>query len=126
MKKLLVVAIAVFMMAGTSAAAEFNTGVVADNAAATVQQQNVVEKMIALIKNYTKKINATKSIEELQAVAVEFAEVAQKFEEINAKEAAKFEETATEAQKAKYEKELNAALKAMEQATMNKVKEFAY
>ena len=57
MKKLLVVAIAVFMMAGTSAAAEFNTGVVADNAAATVQQQNVVEKMIALIKNYTKKIN---------------------------------------------------------------------
>ena len=53
MKKLLVVAIAVFMMAGTSAAAEFNTGVVADNAAATVQQQNVVEKMIALIKNYT-------------------------------------------------------------------------
>ena len=126
MKKLLVVAIAVFMMAGTSAAAEFNTGVVADNAAATVQQQNVVEKMIAFIKNYTKKINATKSIEELQAVAVEFAEVAQKFEEINAKEAAKFEETATEAQKAKYEKELNAALKAMEQATMNKVKEFAY
>lgn len=126
MKKLLVVAIAVFMMAGTSAAAEFNTGVVADNAAATVQQQNVVEKMIALIKNYTKKINATKSIEELQSIAEEFAAAAEKFEKVNAAAIAEFEETATEAQKAKYEKELNAALKAMEQATMNKVKEFAY
>ena len=102
MKKLLVVAIAVFMMAGTSAAAEFNTGVVADNAAATVQQQNVVEKMIALIKNYTKKINATKSIEELQSIAEEFAAAAEKFEKVNAAAIAEFEETATEAQKAKY------------------------
>ena len=126
MKKFLMVAIAAFMMAGTSVAAELNANVVVDNAVVSNQQQNVADKMIALLKNYTKKINATKSVEELQAVAVEFAEVAQKFEEINAKEAAKFEETATEAQKAKYEKELNAALKAMEQATMNKVKEFAY
>lgn len=125
MKKFLMVAIAAFMMAGTSVAAELNANVVVDNAVVSNQQQNVADKMIALLKNYTKKINATKSVEELQAVAVEFAEVAQKFEEINAKEAAKFEETATEAQKAKYEKELNAALKAMEQATMKKMMEFS-
>ena len=125
MKKFLMVAIAAFMMAGTSVAAELNANVVVDNAVVSNQQQNVADKMIALLKNYTKKINATKSVEELQAVAVEFAEVAQKFEEINAKEAAKFEETATEAQKAKYEKELNAALKAMEQATMTTMMEFS-
>lgn len=127
MKKFLTTAVAAFMMAGTSVAAEVNACAVVDKPSVSVQQQqNVAEKMIALLKSYTKKINATKSIEELQSVVEEFAAAAEKFEKENAVAIAEFEKTATEAQKAKYEKELMQVLKAMEQATTNKAMEFAY
>ena len=63
MKKLLMVAIAVFVMSGT-AVATVNV-IVVNNNVTTVQSGNAIDKFIALIKSYTKKVNATKTIDEL-------------------------------------------------------------
>ena len=59
MKKFLMAAIAVFMMAGTTIAAE--NVVVVNNEVTTTVSENAADKLIALIKSYTNKINAAKN-----------------------------------------------------------------
>ena len=53
MKKFLMAAIAVFMMAGTTIAAE--NVVVVNNEVTTTVSENAADKLIALIKSYTNK-----------------------------------------------------------------------
>ena len=67
MKKFLMAAIAVFMMAGTAFATE--SVVMVNNNVVTVQSGNVIDKMIALVKGFTKEINAVQTLGELMKVA---------------------------------------------------------
>lgn len=124
MKNFLMAAIAVFMMAGTSVAAGFENSSVAENAVISNQQkQNVIDKMIVMIKGYTKKVNAVKSAEELLKVSEQCFEEMKAFEEKHADEIMAIEGTLTEAQMKKYEAALDKALSEFESAVEKKTNE---
>ena len=114
-------AIAVFMMSGTAVATE--NVVVVNNNATTVQTGNVIDKLITLINGYTKKINAVKSVEELQKWAEECYDEMMGFEEKHADEIIKLEKTLTEEQMARYETKLEQAMEAFEAAAEKKAEE---
>jgi hypothetical protein len=122
MKTFLIAAIAALMMAGTSVAAGMGNNSVADNVVIG-NQQNAVEKVIALIKGYTKKIDAVKSVDELMKVAEQCFEEMTAFEEKYADEIIAMEETLTEAKMKKYEAELEKAMIEFEAAVDRKAKE---
>ena len=88
MKKFLMAAIAVFMMAGTSVASE-NVAVVENNVTTTVSE-NAVDKVIAMVKGYIQKINAAKTMEELMGLAEAFGEEMMSLEEKYGDEIARF------------------------------------
>ena len=118
MKMFLMAVLAVFMMSGTSVAAEAN--VIIENATASVQQQqNVVDKMISMINSFTKKINATKTIDELMKVGDQCYTDMMEFQEKYEKEMMAIENTLTEKQKQEYEKKIEKALTEFE-AAINK------
>ena len=122
MKKFLMAAIAVFMMAGTAVATESHVEVKSD--VAMTQQENVADKLIALIKDYTKKINAAKTIDELMQVSEQCYNEMMDFLKKYEKEIMALEGTLTEAQQAAYEKKLEAAMAEFEAAAERKAKEF--
>ena len=122
MKKFLMAAIAVFMMAGTAVASE---GIVAvENSVNTVADENVADKMIALIKDYTKKIEAAETMETLDAVYKEFEQAIASFSKDNAAEIAKFDAELTGKMKEKYEAELSKVMKQFESALEKKAMKF--
>ena len=122
MKKFLMTAIAVFMMAGTALATENHVEVKSD--VAMTQQENVADKLIALIKGYTKKINAAKTIDELIQVSEQCYNEMMDFQKKYEKEIMALDGTLTEAQQAAYEKKLQAAMDEFEAAAERKAKEF--
>ena len=121
MKKFLMAAVAVFMMSGTAVATE--NVVVVDNNVTTVQSGNVIDKMIALLKGFTKEINAVKTVDELMKVAEKYYEEMMTFEEKYADEIARLEKTLTEAQMEEYEAKLEAALAEFEAAVEKKTEQ---
>ena len=114
-------AIAVFMMAGTAVATENHVEVKSD--VAMTQQENVADKLIALIKGYTKKVDAVKSVEELLKCCEECCDEMMGFEEKHADEIIKLEKTLTEEQMARYEIKLEQATEAFEAAVERKTEE---
>lgn len=124
MKKILLAAVAVLMMTGTSVAAEVKGNDSVNTVIVSVQKQNILDKTIALIEAYTKKIDAAKSLDELLAVLEEMGEAMSAFEKNNGKEADAFEATLTEQQRANYEKKAEAAAKKLEETTKKKMKQF--
>ena len=115
-------AIALFMMAGTAVATENHVEVKSD--VAMTQQENVADKLIALIKGYTKKVNAVKSVEELLKCCEECYDEMMDFQKKYEKEIMALEGSLTEAQQAAYEKKLDAAMAEFEAAAERKAKEF--
>ena len=91
-------AIALFMMAGTAVATENHVEVKSD--VAMTQQENVADKLIALIKGYTKKINAAKTIDELIQVSEQCYTEMMEFQEKNMEEIMALDATLTEEQQA--------------------------
>lgn len=124
MKKILLAAVAVLMMTGTSVAAEVKGNDPVNTVTVSVQKQNILDKTIALIEAYTKKIDAAKSRDELQTIVVEMGVAMSAFEKNNGKEADAFEATLTEQQRANYEKKAEAAAKKLEETTKKKMKQF--
>lgn len=122
MKKFLMAAIAVFMMAGTAIASESIVAV--ENSVNTVADENVADKMIALIKDYTKKIEAAETMETLDAVYKEFEQAMATFSKDNAAEIAKFDAELTGKIKEKYEAELSKVMKQFESALEKKAMKF--
>ena len=122
MKKFLMAAIAVFMMAGTAVASESIVAV--ENSVNTVADENVADKMIALIKDYTKKIEAAETMETLDAVYKEFEQAMATFSKDNAAEIAKFDAELTGKIKEKYEAELSKVMKQFESALEKKAMKF--
>ena len=112
------------MMTGTSVAAEVKGNDSVNTVIVSVQKQNILDKTIALIEAYTKKIDAAKSLDELLAVLEEMGEAMSAFEKNNGKEADAFEATLTEQQRANYEKKAEAAAKKLEETTKKKMKQF--
>ena len=121
MKKFLMAAIAVFMMAGTAFATE--SVVMVNNNVVTVQSGNVIDKMIALVKGFTKEINAVQTLGELMKVAEKCYEEMMTFEEKYVGEIARLAETLTEAQMEEYEAKLEQALEAFEAAAEKKTEQ---
>ena len=111
MKKFLMAAVAVFMMSGTVVA---NNAVVEKNVVAVAADENVADKLIALMKSYTTKANAATSMEALEKIYTEFEAAMANFAEKNTDEIAEFEANITDETKKKYEVALQ---KAMEQLT---------
>ena len=112
MKKFFMAAIAVFMMSGAAVASE---SVVAEKSVVTaVANDNVADKLLALMKNYTTKANAATSMEALEKIYAEFEAAMTEFGEKNADEIAEFDANISEDAKKKYEVALQ---KAMEQLT---------
>ena len=124
MKKILLTTVAVLMMTGTSVAAEVKGNDSVNTVTVSVQKQNILDKTIALIEAYTKKIDAAKSLDELLAVLEEMGVAMSAFEKNNGKEADAFEATLTEQQRANYEKKAEAAAKKLEETTKKKMKQF--
>lgn len=124
MKKILLVAVAVFMMAGNSFAAEMNGTYTVLNSAISVDEENAMDKFIAIINGYTKKIKAVKSKNELKSIAVEFATVMTMYEKNNKAEIEALESRLTEAQVKEYEKAMTKALADFQAALAAKQAEF--
>ena len=123
-KKLLLVAAAVFMMAGNSFAADTEKVSTVQVSAISVDEENAMEKFIAIINGYTKKIKAIKSKKELKSIAVEFATVMTVYEKDNKAEIEALESRLTEAQVKEYEKAVTKALADFQAALAAKQAEF--
>lgn len=124
MKKLLLVAVAVFMMAGNSFAADTEKVSTVQVSAISVDEENAMDKFIAIINGYTKKIKAAKSKKELKSIAVEFATVMTAYEKNNKAEIEALESRLTEAQVKEYEKAVTKALADFQAALAAKQAEF--
>ena len=124
MKKLLLVAVAVFMMAGNSFAADTENVSTVQVSTISVDEENAMDKFIAIINGYTKKIKAVKSKNELKSIAVEFARVMTEFEKNNKAEIEALESRLTEAQVKEYEKAVTKALADFQAALAAKQAEF--
>ena len=123
-KKLLLVAAAVFMMAGNSFAADTEKVSTVQVSSISVDEENAMEKFIAIINGYTKKIKAVKSKNELKSIAVEFARVMTEFEKNNKAEIEALESRLTEAQVKEYEKAVIKAMADFQAALAAKQAEF--
>lgn len=124
MKRFLMAAIAVFVMTGTSFAAGSESYVVVDNTVVTNQQkQNVIDKMIVMIKGFTKKVNAVKSVEELMKVAEQCYADMMEFQEVHEEEIIMIEEVLTEQQMEAYEAKIDKALEEFETAVEKKTEQ---
>ncbi|MBQ5645337.1 MAG: hypothetical protein IIV04_06525 [Bacteroidaceae bacterium] len=121
MKKFLLAAIAVFMMAGTTIAAE--NVVVVNNEVTTTVSENAADKLIALIKSYTNKINAAKTVDELMKVSEQCYTEMMEFQEKNMEEIMALEGILTEEQQAAYEEKLEAVMAEFEAAAEKKAEE---
>lgn len=124
MRKLLLVAVAVFMMAGNSFAADTEKVSTVQVSAISVDEENAMDKFIAIINGYTKKIKAIKSKKELKSIAVEFATVMTVYEKNNKAEIEALESRLTEAQVKEYEKAVTKAMADFQAALAAKQAEF--
>ena len=124
MKKLLLVAVAVFMIAGNSFAADTEKVSTVQVSTISVDEENAMDKFIAIINGYTKKIKAAKSKNELKSIAVEFATVMTLYEKNNKAEIEALESRLTEAQVKEYEKAVTKALADFQAASAAKQAEF--
>lgn len=124
MRKFLLAAVAVFMMAGNSFAADTEKVPTVQVSAISVDEENAMDKFIAIINGYTKKIKAVKSKKELKSIAVEFATVMTAYEKNNKAEIEALESRLTEAQVKEYEKAMTKALADFQAALAAKQAEF--
>ena len=123
MKRFLMAAIAAFVLTGTSFAAKFESNFEVNNTVVNKQQQNVIDKMIALVKGFTKKVNAVKSIDELMTVAEKCYSDMMEFEEKYEEEIMMIEEVLTEQQMEAYEAKMDKALEEFETAVEKKTEQ---
>lgn len=110
-------AIAVLMLAAPALAAEKAVEV---NVLMT-QKENVIDKLIALINNYTKKVNAVKTADELLLITEQCYADVMEFNEKYESELITLEKTLTEEQMAAYETKLEKVLANFEAAVEKQV-----
>ena len=114
-------AIAVFMMSGTAVVAQDVVEV--DNNATMVQEGDVVDRMVALLKNYAKKADAAETLEELEVVAEQFTNAVDEFSEKYEEEIMALAAVLTEQQQIVYTEKLETAMAELEATFEKKVDE---
>ena len=122
MKKFLMAALAVFMMAGTAVATE--RVAVVENGVVTMASDNIADKLIALIKEHTKKIEATETLDAFNAAYKAFEQAMVEFAEKNADEIAAFDQNLSADDQKKYEAELQKVMKQLEKSVEKKAMNF--
>ena len=110
---------AVFLLSGTSAAMVD----VIDGNAVFVATGNILDKLIALVNGYAKKVDAVGSMEELEVVYAEFEQAVVSFTKENAREIAKFDTRLTDKMKTDYAAELAKAIQQFKAALEKKAME---
>ena len=121
MKKMILAAVAVFMMAGTAVATEMKEPV--SNVVTVNEQHDVFNQMIAIIEKYTNKIENATSLKELTTYAAGLEKEIWDFEEKNAEALKAFEASLSAEEKAEYEKKTMKAMEKLEQVVKQKMKE---
>ncbi len=112
MRRLLFAILAVLLFGGgTASATEKDVAV------------NVLDKLIALVNDYTRRADEALSMEELKTVYAEFEKAMASFSKDNADEIAKFDAHLTEKVKENYEAELSKAMKLFQAALEKKAGE---
>ena len=124
MKKFLLAAVAVFIMAGNSFAAEAKGAPTMQVSVISINEENVIDKFVALINSYTKKVKAAKDQDELLSIANEFVKAVTEFENNSKAEIEALEERLTEAQAKEFENALNKAMDEYTAAVTAKLDEF--
>ena len=120
MRGFLIAVFAMFLLSGTSAAMVD----VIDGNAVSVATGNILDKLIALVNGYAKKVGAAVSMEEVEAVYAEFEQTVASFTKENAREIAKFDAQLTDKMKADYAAELAKAIRRFKAALEKKAMEF--
>lgn len=117
MRKLLLVLLSVLLLNETVTATEKDIVV-------QVTTTNILDKLIAMVNDYTKRADEALSMEELQAVYAEFEQAMASFLKDNADEIAKFDANLSGNMKEKYEAELSKAVKQFEKSLEKKAMQF--
>ena len=117
MRKLLLVLLSVLLLNETVTATEKDIVV-------QVTTTNILDKLIAMVNDYTKRAGEALSMDELQAVYAEFEQAMASFLKDNADEIAKFDANLSGNMKEKYEAELSKAVKQFEKSLEKKAMQF--
>lgn len=116
MRKLLLVLLSVLLLNETVTATEKDVVV-------PVTTTNILDKLIAMVNDYTKRADEALSMEGLQNVYAEFEQAMASFLKDNADEIAKLDANLTDTMKEKYEAELSKAMKLFQAALEKKAGE---
>lgn len=117
MRKLLLVLLSVLLLNETVTATEKDIVV-------QVTTTNILDKLISMVNDYTKRADEVLSMEELQNVYAEFEQAMASFLKDNADEIAKFDANLSGNMKEKYEAELSKAVKQFEKSLEKKAMQF--
>ena len=90
----------------------------------TVTAGNVIDKLLALVGDYTKRVDEALSMEELEELFTEFEKAMAAFSKENAEGIAKFDANLTAESKERYEAELSKAIKQFKSALEKKAMGF--
>ena len=123
MKKILLTSLAVLMMFGTVVATENVT--IIENNITTSASENVMDKFLALIKDFTNRVNVAKTLDELMNIAELLYREMDDFMEKYEDEIAVFEKNLTEDELEMYKEKVESATKALETAVERKYEELA-
>ncbi len=117
MRKLLLVLLSVLLLNETVTATEKDIVV-------QVTTTNILDKLISMVNDYTKRADEALSMEELQNVYAEFEQAMASFLKDNADEITKFDANLSGNMKEKYEAELSKAVKQFEKSLEKKAMQF--
>ena len=123
MKKILLTSLAVLMMSGTVVATENVT--IIENNITTSASENVMDKFLTLIKDFTNRVNVAKTLDELMNIAELLYREMDDFMEKYEDEIAVFEKNLTEDELEMYKEKVESATKALETAVERKYEELA-
>lgn len=120
MRTLLVAVVALSLFCETVSATENGT---ACNTV-SVTSANIIDELIALVNDYTKRVEAAESIEELEELYATLVTAMKEFAKKNAAEIAAFDENITIEKEKEYKAALDAAVRQFEKALEKKAMQF--
>ena len=120
MRRTILLVTFLMLLDGTAAAAE---SCVACNGV-TVTAGNVLDKLIAMVGDYAKRVDEALSMEDVEELFIEFEKAMAAFAKENADDIAKFDANLTAESKKRYEAELSKAMKQFKSALEKKAMEF--
>lgn len=119
MKKLLMIAIALFTMASC---AVVDKTIISTKYSQTNESGNVAEKMVSMINGYTDKINAVETVYDLFFISEQCYKEKMSFEKNYAEDITAFKNSLTEEAKATFDEAIRNAMDKFEKAVNKKAK----